>query len=244
MTAVVISSPQARGDGVTHRRAGMLSPRDAQALPCPWRHDGRRPKGTRVNKNELVEVVAGKVGDRQSAAAAVDAVLATVVRTVRAGDKVALSGFGVFEKTDRAARTARNPATGATINLAATSVPRFRAGQAFKDVVSGARELPAESEAAPAPRARPRTARPVAPGAAAGAAAPEAATVSPARPVARPAPVKDEKAGGDKSGKKDPAKKAPVKKDAVKKDPAKKDAVKKAGKKDAGKEGRKKSGKK
>lgn len=198
-----------------------------------------------MNKNELVEVVAGKVGDRQSAAAAVDAVLATVVRTVRAGDKVALSGFGVFEKTDRAARTARNPATGATINLAATSVPRFRAGQAFKDVVSGARELPAESEAAPAPRARPRTARPVAPGAA----APEAATVSPARPVARPAPVKDEKAGGDKSGKKDPAKKAPVKqdavkKDAVKKDPAKKDAVKKAGKKDAGKEGRKKSGKK
>ena len=130
-----------------------------------------------MNKNELVEAVAGRVGDRATAAAAVDAVLATVVRTVQAGERVALSGFGVFEKADRAARTARNPATGGTVQLAATSVPRFRAGQAFKDVVSGARPAPEELPAVE-PRPRTRAARP----------APEQAVLPP-EVVTAPAPA-------------------------------------------------------
>ena len=55
----------------------------------------------------------------------------------------ALFGFGVFEKVDRAARTARNPSTGGTVQVPATSVPRFRAGQALKDAVSGGSSRPA-----------------------------------------------------------------------------------------------------
>jgi len=104
-----------------------------------------------VNKAELIEAVTARVGDKRTATAAVEAVLAVVQRTVTAGEKVALSGFGVFEKVERAARTARNPATGAAVQLAATSVPRFRPGQGFKDVVTGARELLAEPAAGSAP---------------------------------------------------------------------------------------------
>lgn len=103
-----------------------------------------------MNKNQLVDAVARRLGDKRVAAASVEAVLDTVMRTVTAGEKVALSGFGVFEKADRAARSARNPATGATVELAATSVPRFRAGQLFKGVVSGQRALPPEPEPVPA----------------------------------------------------------------------------------------------
>ena len=73
-----------------------------------------------MNKSELVESIAEKLGDRRKAGAAVEAVLDTIMRSLAAGEKVALSGFGVFEKVDRAARTARNPATGAPVSLAAT----------------------------------------------------------------------------------------------------------------------------
>lgn len=111
-----------------------------------------------MNKSELVESIAERLGDRRAAGAAVEAVLDTIMRSLAAGEKVALSGFGVFEKVDRAARSARNPATGAPVSLAATSVPRFRAGQVLKAVVSGERELPAEAKPTAPPRA-PRVAR-------------------------------------------------------------------------------------
>jgi DNA-binding protein HU-beta len=94
-------------------------------------------QGARVNKDQLVDAVTEQIGDRKTAASAVDAVLRTVTRTVSEGEKVALFGFGVFEKVDRAARSARNPATGAAVSVPATSVPRFRPGQGFKDAVSG-----------------------------------------------------------------------------------------------------------
>jgi len=55
---------------------------------------------------------------------------------VASGDKVAITGFGVFEKADRPARTARNPATGAPISVPASSVPRFRPGADFKALVN------------------------------------------------------------------------------------------------------------
>jgi DNA-binding protein HU-beta len=95
-----------------------------------------------VNKAQLVEAIADKVGGRQQAADAVDAVLDAIVRAVVAGDRVSVTGFGSFEKVDRPARYARNPQTGERVRVKKTSVPRFRAGQGFKDLVSGSKKLP------------------------------------------------------------------------------------------------------
>jgi DNA-binding protein HU-beta len=96
-----------------------------------------------VNKAQLVEALSTRLGeDKKRTAATVDAFLDTVYRTVQKGEKVALTGFGVFEKRDRAARTARNPATGEKVRVKKTSVPAFRAGQEFKNVVNGSKKLP------------------------------------------------------------------------------------------------------
>ncbi|MER5744741.1 HU family DNA-binding protein [Streptomyces sp. NPDC059913] len=95
-----------------------------------------------MNKAQLVEAIADKLGGRQQAADAVDAVLDAMVRAVVAGDRVSVTGFGSFEKVDRPARYARNPQTGERVRVKKTSVPRFRAGQGFKDLVSGSKKLP------------------------------------------------------------------------------------------------------
>jgi len=95
-----------------------------------------------VNKAQLVEAIADKLGGRQQAADAVDAVLDAIVRATVAGDRVSVTGFGSFEKVDRPARYARNPQTGERVRVKKTSVPRFRAGQGFKDLVSGTKKLP------------------------------------------------------------------------------------------------------
>ncbi|MBZ2407578.1 HU family DNA-binding protein [Streptomyces albidoflavus] len=95
-----------------------------------------------MNKAQLVEAIADKVGGRQNAAEAVDAVLDAMVRAVVAGERVSVTGFGSFEKVDRPARYARNPQTGERVRVKKTSVPRFRAGQGFKDLVSGTKKLP------------------------------------------------------------------------------------------------------
>jgi DNA-binding protein HU-beta len=108
-----------------------------------------------MNKQQLVDAVGERLGDRRTAATAVDAVLDTLTTALSDGERVALFGFGVFEKVDRAARTARNPATGGTVDVPATSVPRFRPGQALKDAVNGrtaaARAVPATGAEPPAP---------------------------------------------------------------------------------------------
>jgi DNA-binding protein HU-beta len=101
-----------------------------------------------VNKAQLVEAIADKVGGRQQAADAVDAVLDAIVRATVAGDRVSVTGFGSFEKVDRPARYARNPQTGERVRVKKTSVPRFRAGQGFKDLVSGSKKLPRGGEVA------------------------------------------------------------------------------------------------
>jgi DNA-binding protein HU-beta len=101
-----------------------------------------------VNKAQLVEAIADKVGGRQQAAEAVDAVLDAIVRATVAGDRVSVTGFGSFEKVDRPARYARNPQTGERVRVKKTSVPRFRAGQGFKDLVSGSKKLPRGGEVA------------------------------------------------------------------------------------------------
>ena len=96
-----------------------------------------------MNKAQLVEALAERLGDdKKRASATLEAFLDTLYRTVQKGEKVAITGFGVFEKRDRAARIARNPATGEKVRVKKTSVPAFRAGQEFKNVVSGAKKLP------------------------------------------------------------------------------------------------------
>jgi DNA-binding protein HU-beta len=96
-----------------------------------------------MNKSDLIDAISGRLGDKKSATEAVNAVLETIQATVASGDKVAITGFGVFEKSDRPARTARNPATGETINVAASSVPKFRPGADFKALVNAASAKPA-----------------------------------------------------------------------------------------------------
>lgn len=103
-----------------------------------------------MNKAELIEALAGRLGDRKSATAALDAVLAEIQSAVTKGDKVAITGFGVFEKRVRAARTARNPRTGEAVKVKKTSVPAFRAGASFKDMVAAGRVPRAAKAAAPA----------------------------------------------------------------------------------------------
>ncbi|MFC4493960.1 HU family DNA-binding protein [Streptomyces ovatisporus] len=95
-----------------------------------------------MNKAQLVEAIQDKLGGRQQAAEAVDVVLDAIVRSVVAGERVSVTGFGSFEKVDRPARYARNPQTGERVRVRKTSVPRFRAGAGFKELVSGAKKLP------------------------------------------------------------------------------------------------------
>lgn len=95
-----------------------------------------------MNKAELIDALAERIGDKKTAGAAVDGMVDIVVRTVNKGDKVIITGFGVFEKRARAARMARNPRTGEAVKVKKTSVPAFRPGTNFKDVVSGAKKLP------------------------------------------------------------------------------------------------------
>ncbi len=98
-----------------------------------------------MNKRDLIDAISGRLGDKKTATEAVNAVLDTIQATVAKGDKVAITGFGVFEKTVRPARTARNPATGAAIKVPKSSVPKFRAGADFKAVVNGQKKVPART---------------------------------------------------------------------------------------------------
>ncbi len=100
------------------------------------------------NKAQFIDQLAERLdGDRKRAAAALDAVIDTVYAAIARGEKVAISGFGNFERRERAARTARNPATGARVNVAASRVPAFRPGKEFKEIASGAREYTQERAA-------------------------------------------------------------------------------------------------
>ena len=102
-----------------------------------------------MNKAELIEALSGRLGDRKSATAALDAVLAEIQNAVTKGDKVSITGFGVFEKRVRAARTARNPRTGESVKVKKTSVPAFRPGASFKELVAAGKVPKAAKAAAP-----------------------------------------------------------------------------------------------
>ncbi|MCW2644026.1 MAG: DNA-binding protein HU-beta [Pseudonocardiales bacterium] len=151
------------------------------------------------NKAQFIDLLAERMdGDRKRAAAALDAVIDTVYASVAKGERVVLTGFGIFEKRHRAARKARNPATGASVNVKKTAVPAFKAGTQFKEITSGARKL------AKAP-------------------AKKAAAKAPAKKAAAKAPAK-KAVPAKKAAAKAPAKKAPAKRAPAKKAPAKKAA--------------------
>jgi DNA-binding protein HU-beta len=90
-----------------------------------------------MNKGELIEAVAAAADlSKSDATKAVDAVVDSITRTLQKGDQVSIVGFGTFSVKDRAARTGRNPATGETIQIAASRAPGFKAGKALKDAVN------------------------------------------------------------------------------------------------------------
>jgi DNA-binding protein HU-beta len=96
-----------------------------------------------VNKAELIQALSAYYdGSKSEAAKALNAVVETITYKTAAGEKVSITGFGVFEKVHRSARMVRNPRTGERKRAKATAVPRFRAGTDLKAYVSGAKKVP------------------------------------------------------------------------------------------------------
>lgn len=90
-----------------------------------------------MNKSELINHIAASAGiSKTQATTALQAVETGVIDTLANGGEVTLVGFGTFKVTDRAARTGRNPKTGEEIQIAATKVPSFKAGKAFKEALN------------------------------------------------------------------------------------------------------------
>ncbi|MHB1529333.1 MAG: HU family DNA-binding protein [Acidiferrobacteraceae bacterium] len=90
-----------------------------------------------MNKSELIDKVAEEADlSKASAARAVEAVLAAITTALKTGDVVNLVGFGTFSVGLRPQRTGRNPRTGASITIAASKNPRFKAGKGLKDAVN------------------------------------------------------------------------------------------------------------
>lgn len=90
-----------------------------------------------MNKTELVKAIAADAGlTNKDAEKALSAAIAAITKALAAGDKVSVLGFGTFEVRERGARTGLNPRTGEKLEIAATKVPAFKAGQALKDAVA------------------------------------------------------------------------------------------------------------
>ena len=90
-----------------------------------------------MNKAELIEAVASSADlSKVAASRAVDAVVDSIVDSLRNGDQVSIAGFGTFSVKQRSARSGRNPRTGETIEIKASNVPGFKAGKALKDAVN------------------------------------------------------------------------------------------------------------
>ena len=89
-----------------------------------------------MNKMAIIDAVHQALGGTKSQAEqAVDVVIDSIVGTLKKGDEVSIAGLGIFSVKKRAARVARNPRTGAAVNVPAMNVPKFRPAKAFKDTV-------------------------------------------------------------------------------------------------------------
>jgi len=91
-----------------------------------------------MNKQELIAAIANDSGlTKVEAEKALNAVTTNITAALTRKDKVTLVGFGTFSTSERAARIGRNPRTGETINIAATTVPKFKAGKELKSAIKG-----------------------------------------------------------------------------------------------------------
>ena len=89
-----------------------------------------------MNKGELIDAVAADTGEsKASVGRVIESTLDAITNTLKAGDKVALTGFGTFERRHRNARVGRNPQTGEEVKIPAANVPAFKAGKGLKDAV-------------------------------------------------------------------------------------------------------------
>ena len=90
-----------------------------------------------MNKSDLIEHIASQADISKAAATrALDAIVGGVKTTLKKSGSVTIVGFGTFAVTKRAARTGRNPRTGAAIKIKAAKVPKFRAGKGLKDALN------------------------------------------------------------------------------------------------------------
>ena len=90
-----------------------------------------------MSKTELVELIAEKAGlTKADATRAIDATIEAITGALKKGDRVPLVGFGTFATSKRAARTGRNPQTGATMKIDACKAPKFKAGKALKNAIN------------------------------------------------------------------------------------------------------------
>ena len=89
-----------------------------------------------MKKTELVDLISEKAGmTKAQSKAALESILESITESLKEGEPVQLIGFGTFKTNHRAARTGRNPQTGAEIQIAEANVPAFVAGKALKDAV-------------------------------------------------------------------------------------------------------------
>ena len=90
-----------------------------------------------MNRSDLIDAIATEADiSKADAAKALDAFIKTITHTVAGGNAVALIGFGTFKASARAARTGKNPKTGESLDIAATTVPKFTPGATFKAAVA------------------------------------------------------------------------------------------------------------
>ena len=90
-----------------------------------------------MTKKELASIVSEKVNmSKKDAEAAVNVMFDSIAQAMKEGDKVNIAGFGIFETKERSARTAKNPQTGETIEIAAKKVPAVKFGKTVKDLVA------------------------------------------------------------------------------------------------------------
>lgn len=184
-----------------------------------------------MNKAELIEALAAQFdGSKAQAAKALSAVTDTIMHTTARGEKVSITGFGVFESVRRPARMVRNPRTGERKRAKASSVPKFRAGSELKAFVNGDRKPPRviAKKAAATPAAKTTATKTAASATKTAAKKSPAKKTSPAKTTtpAKKAPAKKTTAKKAAPAKKAVAKKAVATKTAAKKAPAKRVAKK------------------
>ena len=196
-----------------------------------------------MNKADLINHLSMQLGGRRAATVAVEAMVDVVIREVAAGGNVGITGFGTFERAERAPRTGRNPRTGDLVPIAGTTSPRFRPGTHFKAMVAEPDLLPAEGMAggrAPAGSAsrpaktttlRSRVSSSTAKSSKTKPAKDKSATTTSATDKTARSATSSAKSGGVKASKKDTPKKGVTKTSGAKGDDKKKGGKKKSGKK-------------